>query len=51
MQILCALGVDVDLKIGAVSEPIHGKSYFRIGIDTRGIRRAFGYPQGTYNRD
>lgn len=51
MQILCALGVDVDLRIGAVSEPIYGNSYFRIGIDTRGLRRAFGFPHGTYNKD
>lgn len=45
MQILCALGVGIEIRVKEPDE----ESYHRIHFDMRELRRSQGYPHGTYN--
>jgi len=45
MQILCALGSGIEIRV----KPVGEASYHRIHFDMRELRRSYGYPHGTYD--
>jgi hypothetical protein len=46
MQILCALGFGIEIRV----KPVDEESYQRIHFDMRELRRSYGYPHGTYDQ-